>query len=256
MCIGDNEAVKCPSLAARPGRANVTALTCVGRYDLAGLSVVLYDMNYRAVLAEVVHNSHICVRHSNSLKAIVIKLLACPVKEREVHKAIDNSPVLVRLTVPGDDISAVKNEAGEKGCRRVKISVAGVLVTVQTVVCTRENVPHKANVVVKRTIVLIKRLVHSLLACKRSLKIFLVAGLVVKEVVKSAPEAVGPPSDVAAVLVHTVLVTAVSKDIARAKSYLCHLFVNLGEGFFCPFFIFFKNLVIGFHIPKAFLCKF
>ena len=50
--VRDYEAVKRPSLTARPRRADSRTLTAEGSNGLTRLAVVLYDMNYGAVLAE------------------------------------------------------------------------------------------------------------------------------------------------------------------------------------------------------------
>ncbi|MBR2493605.1 MAG: ATP-binding cassette domain-containing protein [Paludibacteraceae bacterium] len=96
----------------------------------------------------------------------------------------------------------------------------------------------------------VKGAVENFFGGLESLKVVLVACVLVKHSVKTAPEAVSPAiySAVSHILMNTVFVNSVRKLIAGAKRNLAHFLINLGEHFLCPGSVFIYYILIFYSI--------
>jgi hypothetical protein len=89
--------------------------------ELIGRNIELNDMSDRAIGTKMSAERHICVSHSDPLKAIVTLLLGCPVKKGKVHKAVYDRPVIIGVIfgtprVPSSDKACItENKARGKG---------------------------------------------------------------------------------------------------------------------------------------------
>ena len=221
---------------------------------------MLCNMNNRAVGTKVILQCHICVSHCKAGPSVIAGNLGRPVENREIHKAVDDGPVLNLATLPGivprTDKSAgsilVHNEAGEERCSGVHISVLGHFVAGKAVERTGKDVPHKSYIVVE-FLIRDKRGVEQLLRTLCSFEVLLILCAVVEHSVKAAPESGGPALGCNGSM-YAILKT-VNKLVAGAKGDGTHLLVNLGKGLFRPRLIFFEKFFVILHFCLRFLSE-
>ena len=139
---------------------------------------------------------HIGVSHSDPLESIVARLLACPIENGEIHKAVDDRPVMCCFVtgspgIPRSYEVCAHNEARGKGCSRKKIAGTRAIVSGQLIERAAEDMVNKSDVVIKAGIVG-KRFIEKCLRGLGGFEVLFIFGVLVKNTVKRAPKSVCP----------------------------------------------------------------